>query len=368
MAPISNAFKDKVLALSVTAIYVYDLVKGINVYINQEYTNLTGYTLDQINGMTQEEFFSLFHPSEQAAIAAHMEEVIASNPEQIIEIEYRFKKANGQWMWCLSRDAVFDRGKDGQPTQFMGTFIDVTDRKNAESALIETNIRLEQANLELGQFVYIASHDLQEPLNTVNSFTQLLVQDYKGQFDKRADKYLQFISQASTRMRDLVKGLLDYSRIGLNKKMTIVDCNKIIKAIQEDYGLKITKTGTTFDIGNLPQLKGYETELRLLFQNLISNAIKFRKPNIGPHIQIMAQQEPGYWKLSFKDNGIGILDKHKEKIFLIFQRLNNKSKYKGTGIGLAHCRKIVDLHNGKIWVESQLDKGSTFYVKLPNNN
>lgn len=366
METINEAFKDKVLDLTVSGIYVYDLVRGINVYINQQYTSLTGYTLDDINGMTQEEFFTLFHPDEQTAIGEHMQEVITSQLGQVIEIEYRFKKADGNWIWCLSRDAVFDRDKDKNPTQFMGSFIDITDRKQAEKELKIFNQQMRFKNKELEQFAYVASHDLQEPLRTVNSFTELLEQQYKGQLDGNADKYLHYISQASTRMSALVKGLLDYSRIGRDKQLTHVDCNTIIKAVQDDLNSTISKTNTILDIGELPTIKGHERELRQLFQNLISNAIKYRKKDIAPQIKISAQKDGEHWKFSFRDNGIGIAEKHKEKIFVIFQRLHTTSEYEGTGIGLALCQKIAELHDGKIWVDSQPDKGSTFYITLPN--
>ncbi|MBO6606676.1 sensor histidine kinase [Psychroserpens sp.] len=225
--------------------------------------------------------------------------------------------------------------------------------------------RLEYQNSALKQFTYVASHDLQEPLRTVSNFVELLRQQYQGKLDENADHYLRFISEASTRMSELVKGLLDHSRIGGDKELVTVDCNKLLEAIQKDLAAAITETNTSFNIGELPQLKGYKTELRLLFQNLISNAIKFCKPGTTPEINISAKEENG-WTFTIRDNGIGIADNHKEKIFLIFQRLHNKNDYEGTGIGLAHCQKIIELHGGKIWVDSQPNKGSTFYFNIPN--
>ena len=229
----------------------------------------------------------------------------------------------------------------------------------------KTHQTLARKNKELEQFAYIASHDLQEPLRTVNSFVELLMKDYHGKLDHNADTYLQFISQAATRMSTLIKGLLDYSRIGQDKEPTTVDCNSIIKEIQADFGTIINESQATLDIDELPKLKGYETELRLLFQNLISNAIKFQKKGTVPQIKISAQKENKRWKFSFADNGIGIATEHKQRIFSIFQRLHTKSEYDGTGIGLAHCQKIVDLHGGKIWVESKPNEGSTFYLTIP---
>ena len=241
---------------------------------------------------------------------------------------------------------------------------DITERKQAEKELKNFNQQLQTKNKELEQFAYIASHDLQEPLSTVNNFIKLLHEEYQGKLDENLTQYLHYISEASTRMSELVKGLLDYSRIGKNRELCNIDCNKLVEAVQTDLAAAITASKATFEIGQLPKIKGYKTELRLLFQNLISNSIKFRKNNIPPHIIIKAKKTTD-WVFSIQDNGIGIDSKHKERIFIIFQRLHVKNRYEGTGIGLAHCYKIVNLHGGKIWVDSQPDRGSTFYFTIP---
>ncbi|WP_082795767.1 ATP-binding protein [Flammeovirga sp. SJP92] len=225
--------------------------------------------------------------------------------------------------------------------------------------------KLEIKNKELEQFNYVASHDLQEPLNTINSFSLLLNKQYKGAIDEKADKYLDFITQASNRMSALVKALLDYGRIGHNLNLEKVDCNLVLEDVRSDIDALITKTNTQLLINDLPKIKGYETELRLLFQNLISNAIKFQGENTTPVIKIGATLETNQWIFFVKDNGIGIEQKYKERIFAIFQRLHPACEFEGTGIGLAHCRKIVDLHGGNIWLDSHLNQGTTFYFNIP---
>lgn len=226
--------------------------------------------------------------------------------------------------------------------------------------------KLNQTNKELEQFAFIASHDLQEPLRTVLSFTELLKEDYQGNPDDDTYTYLQFISQSTTRMSALIKGLLDYSQLGGEKELSTIDCGQVINEIRDDLSARIKETNTILKVDELPQVKAANTELRLLFQNLINNAIKFQKKNLHPEINITAKQELNHWKFAVQDNGIGIAPEHVEKIFSIFQRLHNRKEYEGTGIGLAHCQKIVDLLGGKIWVESELDKGSTFYFTIPN--
>lgn len=232
--------------------------------------------------------------------------------------------------------------------------------------IISTDItEIIKKNKELEQFAYITSHDLQEPLRTIMSLSQLMSSTYKGRLDEKADKYLRYIDETSQRMSDLIKGLLDYSRIGSERELTNIDCNELLNAISDDLQENIRESKAQIEVGELPEIRGYETELRMLFQNLISNALKFQKKDNKPRVTIDARKEMGGWEFACTDNGIGIAPENRERIFDIFQRLNKKTRYKGTGIGLAHCRKIVDLHGGKIRVESELGQGSTFYVFLP---
>lgn len=225
----------------------------------------------------------------------------------------------------------------------------------------------EMKSKELEQFVYVASHDLQEPIRTVTSVVELLKSSYHHQLDENARKCLDFLTQASDRMNRLIKGLLDYARLGKDREMTLVNCTQLLEEVQADIQTKIMDTHTQVEIGNLPSLMGYETELRLLFQNLFTNAIRFRKLDEAPVIKVNAELGPGYWKFSFSDNGIGMEEQHCEKIFVMFQRLHVRNKYEGNGIGLAHCRKIIELHEGKIWVKSTPNHGSTFYFTIPRN-
>jgi light-regulated signal transduction histidine kinase (bacteriophytochrome) len=241
---------------------------------------------------------------------------------------------------------------------------DITDRKRAERALAAYNDRLESKNRELQQFAYIASHDLQEPLRTVTNFVGLLESDYRGQLDEHADKCLGFISQAATRMSHLITGLLEYSRIGQNQDAVDIDCNELLQNVVDDLSSMITATSAELVAGDLPAIRGYRTELRQLLQNLVTNAIKFRCEGKAPRIEITAERLAGDWLFSVADNGIGIASEHLERIFVIFQRLHTRSEYEGTGIGLAHVKKIVELHGGRIWAESKPGHGTIFYFTI----
>lgn len=253
---------------------------------------------------------------------------------------------------------------NGHINGFLKITRDLTDKKRAEDNIRQYIERLENKNLELEQFTYIASHDLQEPLRSMGSLVELLVQEYAGKFDSNADTYLRFIQQSSNRMSQLIKGLLDYSRIGKERPLEEVDCNAAIATVLEDLSKAISESGAIITIKELPVIDAYQMELKLLFQNLLSNAIKFKKPGEVPRITVSAHKIDEGWLFSFCDEGIGMEDRFKEKIFEIFQRLHGKNTYEGTGIGLAHCRKIVTLHQGKIWVESAPQKGSQFYFTI----
>ena len=244
-------------------------------------------------------------------------------------------------------------------------------RKAAEKAMDETkllNKELKIKNKELEQFAYVASHDLQEPLRTTSSFVALLQKQYLGKMDDRADKYLNYISDASDRMKVLIKDLLDYSRIGTKGEPEKIDSNKILSNVLHDLTVATEEAKAEIRYQRLPEINGYPTEIKLLFQNLVINAIKFRKKDVAPQITINAIQVDGDWQFAFRDNGIGIARENNEKIFHIFQRLHTRTEYEGSGIGLSHCKKIVELHHGKIWVESAPGEGSAFYFTIPENH
>jgi signal transduction histidine kinase len=240
--------------------------------------------------------------------------------------------------------------------------------KKGELALAVKNRELERKNKELEQFAYVASHDLQEPLRTISGFVELFQKKYKGNLDDNADKYLDYILSSSTRMKVLITDLLEYSRIGRNKEIESVDCNKVLLDVLLDLDAAIKETKADIRSDHLPVIPGFAMEIKQLFQNLIFNAIKFRKNGVNPRITIAAHRERDYCQFSVEDNGIGIAKEHHERIFIIFQRLHNRNEYAGSGIGLSHCKKIVELHKGRIWLESELGKGTTFYFTIQQHS
>jgi len=243
--------------------------------------------------------------------------------------------------------------------------INILEDYSVENARIEKmNIKLTSSNKEIEQFAYIASHDLQEPLKTISNYVGLFEKKYKGKLDQDADLYLAVIGRATGRMQLLIRDLLDYSKIDKDKNKTAIDCNILLKDILNDMAVSISESKADVYSEQLPIVNGYLSGLKSLFQNLISNAIKFRKSDQNPIINITAQANDKEWIFAIKDNGIGIDKIYYKKLFIIFQRLHNKDEYAGTGIGLAQCKKIIDLHEGKIWLESELENGSTFYFTI----
>lgn len=246
------------------------------------------------------------------------------------------------------------------------SIIDLTERKLQEATLIK-QMELEIKNKELEQFAYIASHDLQEPLRTVSNYMQIFEEDYLKLLDDNARHYLRSVNSATKRMSILIKALLDYSRLGHNATLTYVDSKKLVEEVLADLEALIKSTNTTIKVADLPKLNVYETELREVFQNLITNAIKFHKKDAHINIQINSEKINEKWQFSVSDNGIGIAPENFERIFDLFQRLRalEGEEFEGNGIGLANCKKIIQMHQGDIWVESTLGQGTTFYFTIP---
>jgi PAS domain S-box-containing protein len=241
---------------------------------------------------------------------------------------------------------------------------DISVRKCAEVELVDKIAELKRSNEELSQFAYIASHDLQEPLRMVSSYTQLLAQRYMGKLDPDADDFITFAVDGAMRMQRLIQDLLAYSRVGTSQMdVTLVSSETALQSAVRNLGTAIEDSGARVTSGALPDVEADETQLVQLFQNLIGNAVKYRGP-APPEVHISARRKVGQWQFLVKDNGLGIEEQYHERIFGMFQRLHNRTEFSGTGIGLAICRKIVERNGGAISVASELGGGSAFCFSL----
>ena len=276
--------------------------------------------------------------------------------------ELRGLRADGEE---FSMEASVSRAQVGTQKLFTVIMRDVTERKKSEDELAQKIEELGRSNRELEQFAYVASHDLQEPLRMVASYTQLLAERYRGKLDENANKYIGYASEGATRMQALIQDLLTFSRVGRHQESGIaVDSSVVVQDALKNLRTAIQESGAAIHCEALPVVCAERSQLVQLFQNLISNALKFRGKE-APEITVKAEMAGASWQFSVSDNGIGIAPEHAEVVFSIFQRLHTRSEYPGNGIGLAVCKKIVERSGGKIWVESKLGSGSTFKFTLP---
>ncbi|MCW4115841.1 MEKHLA domain-containing protein [Aurantimonas sp. MSK8Z-1] len=354
--------REKLLSAAVEssddAIVIHDLEATITAW-NQGAQRLYGYSAEEAIGRKTD---IIVPPERREEIASLLHRVKAG--ERIDHFEtVRIAKSGRHITVSISVAPVWDDG---------GTLIgaskiarDITAQKEQEAAIARYTEELKRSNAELEQFAYIAAHDLQEPLRMVASYTELLAQRYGGQLDERADKYIHYAVDGAARMKRLIADLLLYSRIGTQgKDFARVDTEAVARGVVEQMGPVIRESDAQVDVEHLPEVMGDDVQLAQLFQNLIGNAIKFRG-EATPRITIRADREKDLWVFSVADNGIGIDSGYAERIFQMFQRLHERGRYDGSGIGLTIAKRIVERHGGRIWFESEPGRGTTFFFTLP---
>jgi PAS domain S-box-containing protein len=247
----------------------------------------------------------------------------------------------------------------------LASVVDITERKRAEQLLQEKLSELQRSNEDLQQFAYVCSHDLQEPLRVISNYTQLLAKRYKGSLDNDADEFIEFTVDAAKRMQELINDLLLYSRVdSKGQEFEPVECSAILELAVANLQVAIKENHALIHCDTLPIVKADSSQLIQLFQNLLSNAIKFRSEE-PPEIGISVTEQAKFWQFTVRDNGLGFNMKHHERVFVIFQRLHMREKYPGSGIGLAICKKIVERHQGRMWVDSVPGQGTEFHFTLP---
>ncbi|MDZ7316815.1 MAG: ATP-binding protein [candidate division KSB1 bacterium] len=276
------------------------------------------------------------------------------------EGEYRMHTKDGRNIWVL-----ISARYNAEENAVEGFMRDVTKRKEAEEQLQRERQELAKSNAELKQFAYAASHDLQEPLRMVVSYVQMLKHKYYHKLDADADQYIDFAVEGAKRMKQLIADLSAYSHISMSRRpFRSVPAREMVDRAMEALRLRIKEAGAKITCGKLPTVYGDAEQLETLFRHLIDNALKFRRDE-PPRIRISAKQSKEGWLFSIHDNGIGIEEQHSDRIFELFQRLNDRNQYSGSGVGLTICKKIVEHHQGRIWFTSEIGKGTTFFFTLP---
>jgi PAS domain S-box-containing protein len=345
-----------IVECSPTAIYLYQLESDDRLILtdaNPSSDRIIGIAHSGLVGKSIEEAFPRLVDTEIPA----MYRAIARGEldPQTFEVPYEDERFHGYYLVTVFRTG---------PGLVAVDFVDISDRKQAEEELASRTEDLARSNAELEKFAYVASHDLQEPLRMVASYTQLLQRRYQGQLDDDADEFIAFAVDGATRMQRLINELLAYSRVGSQgEPLAEADLEPVLGEVLEVLGLSIAESNATVTHDPMPTVTCDPTQIGQVFQNLIANAIKFRGED-PPIIHIGAQSSEGEWVFSVKDNGLGIEPEYFDRIFVIFQRLQSRTEYPGTGMGLAICKRIIERHGGRTWVESDSETGSTFYFTL----
>jgi two-component system, chemotaxis family, sensor kinase Cph1 len=345
-------------ALDACAVVAETDPHGHITYVNDQFCQLSQFTREELIGKTHKVINSGRHPKEYWI---DFWTTIQSGKMWRGEIQNKAK--DGTLYWVDSTIVPF-LGPDQKPEKYLAIRLPITERKKAETALQKAMAELERSNTELEQFAYVASHDLQEPLRMVASYTQLLANRYGEVLDSTGLEYVEFAIDGAKRMHRLIEDLLSYSRVGTRgKPFRMVKGNEILDNALKNLTVAVKENNASIVRTDLPPIMGDEMQLIRLFQNLIGNAIKFHG-NKQPEIHVLCEAQNGDWIISVRDNGIGINPKYKDRIFQIFQRLHTRDEYSGTGIGLAVCKKIVERHGGKIWVDSEPEKGAAFHFTI----
>ncbi len=349
-----NAFEHTAVGIA------YSAPEGVLLRVNQRFCEIVGYPESELLGLNFDEIQA------RLGVAANSLETgqLLAGEIQDYRVEKRLVRNDGELIWVDSIVSLV-REPCGSPKHLITVIEDITRRKTAEEHASELMKALRYSNEELQRFAYVASHDLQEPLRMIASFTQLLARRYQGQLDSQADDYIRFIIDGARRMQRLIEDLLTYSRIETRaKEFERVDCRVVLEEALFRLQASIDENQAQVTSEGLPSLLGDDGQLVQLFQNLISNAIKFHGTAV-PQVHISARRGDEAWVFAVRDNGIGIEPKFFSRLFVVFQRLHTQDEYPGNGIGLAIAKRIVERHGGQIWIESALGQGSTFFFSLP---
>lgn len=352
------------------AIWDWDIVTGKVIRSGEGFLKLFGYNAELADSDANF-WIKNVHPDDLPKVEERRLNIFNHTHDSFCEDEYRYRNALGQYVQVYDKGYII-RDETGKAIRMIGATQDISKIKENEKQLLALNVTLQKqaqelavSNKELEYFAYVASHDLQEPLRMVSSFLSQLEKKYNHVIDERGKQYIHFAVDGANRMKQLILDLLEFSRVGRTGEIPqVVDLNKLVDEILKMLGKQIEEKGAIITAPPLPVISTFKTPVRQVFQNLISNSLKYQQKDVQPCVTISFTEINDHWQFSVADNGIGISEKYFEKIFVLFQRLHNKDEYSGTGIGLAITKKIIENMGGEIWVNSEVGKGTTFYFTI----
>jgi two-component system, LuxR family, sensor kinase FixL len=334
--------------------------RGYFTYMNSVITPVLGYAERDMVGKV---YLDLIRPDYRTKARAFYTKQLREQLRATY-LEFPAVSATGEEVWLGQNvQLVFE---DGQLVGCQAVARDITERKRIEEAMLKQAEELSSANADLEQFAFIAAHDLQEPLRKIQSFGDRLNLKYKDALDEQGRDYLERMRGSATRMRTLIDDLLSFARANKQQRRSFTSLETILKSVLADLQMRLEETNATVSVGVLPTLEVDPSQMRQVFQNLLSNALKFHQADVAPVVSVNAQRLPtGDWEIRVSDNGIGFEEQYHDRIFAVFQRLHSRDKYEGTGIGLAIVRRIVEGHGGQIEVSSRPNHGTTFAITMP---
>ena len=361
-------FLEKLTEIAPSIIYVFNQQTMSNEYSNRSLGASMGYSAEEILEMGQDLMPLVCHPDDLPRIYAYFEDLREMDDGEVSQIEYRMRHKDGGWAWLLSYDTVFERDASGAVLRHIGVAADITLQKQAEMRARDEKRAADLANEELRSFAYSVSHDMKSPSNTLQLLLTELRQEHGRDLDKDARHLIDLCLETVVRNQSLIEEVLNYTRVvGQEVAFSQVPLGPLISDICDDLKADITVSGAEIETARLPTVRGNPMQMRILFQNLISNALKFRQSSVAPVIRI---HQPSHLSdehvaISVTDNGIGIAPRNQERIFGMFERLHLNEEFAGSGLGLAICKRIATNHGGEITVKSAPNSGTTFTVLLP---
>lgn len=364
------SFLSKITDTAPSIIYIFNRLTQSNEYANRSLGESLGYSVSEIQALGDAFLPTVMHPQDFKKVGPHFETLDALPDGEIAQLEFRVKHKMGGWVWLLAYETVFQRDESGAVIRHLGVASDITLQKNAQEEALEKRRLADAANEELRAFSYAMSHDMKSPSTTLNLLLEELKDQHWSSLDEDGRKLLDFSLQTTKRMSVLIEDVLKFTMVvGEQMQFESIELQPLIEDVIDDLKADIDAGKANIVVDKLPTVHGSELYLRILFQNLIANALKYRTPGVKPLISIGSRESEDEEAVDIlvDDNGIGVAPEHHEKIFGMFERLHNRRDYPGTGLGLAICKRIALNHGGNITINSNLDSGAEFCVSLPRS-